>query len=330
MRCDDIDSSQDRLHSGDAAQVGPTGGKGSGASSRASYESLIEKWIRPFFGKERLVQIGPYEVSRFMAWLRQEGLSPKTSRNIYTVLKQLLDVAVDNDLLKSSPIRPKLHRPKVTQKEKVVLTVPEAQAVLGALHGKWRAPVWTLALTGLRQGELLALRWQDLDLLEQRIQVQNSLWRRQLGTPKIGSSCRHVVMPDVLRDILVAHRSSSEYTDPEDFVFCRADGSPLDPYTLRRDGIYAAFEKAKVPIRERSSGCHAFRHLVGTIIHRQTGSLKLAQKQLGHSNILTTADIYTHVDEEEMRLVASILDRTLGETCGRSVVETAQRPETIQ
>ena len=98
----------------------------------------------------------------------------------------------------------------------------------------------------------------------------------------------------------------------------------MNPDSLRKSGIYPALKRAGVPFKKRASGCHAFRHLAGSIVHRETGSLKLAQKLLGHSNISTTGDIYTHVDESEMETVAEILGRVSAETCGRSVVETPE------
>ena len=99
------------------------------------------------------------------------------------------------------------------------------------------------------------------------------------------------------------------------------DGETLDPDSLRRCGIYPAFRQAGIPIIPRESGCHAFRHLAGSIINRQTGNLKLAQTQLGHSNVSTTGDIYTHVDEASLKQTAKILGNVLGKTCCRFVVE---------
>lgn len=78
-------------------------------------------------------------------------------------------------------------------------------------------------------------------------------------------------------------------------------------------------EKAGVPFKKRASGCHAFRRFVASVIHKQTGSLKLAQKQLGHSTLATTADIYTSVDEEQVSETSAALGKAF---CGRSVAET--------
>ena len=92
-------------------------------------------------------------------------------------------------------------------------------------------------------------------------------------------------------------------------MFCQADGKPIDPDSLRRFGIYPALEKAGIPFKKRASGCHAFRRFVASMIHKQTGSLKLAQPQLGHSTLSTTADIYTSVDEEQVTETAEALGK---------------------
>ena len=102
-------------------------------------------------------------------------------------------------------------------------------------------------------------------------------------------------------------------------------GTPQSPDSVRRRGIYPAFRRAGIPIIPRESGCHVFRHLAGSIIHQQTGSLKLVQTQLGHSNVSTSGDIYTHVDEESLEQTAKILGNVLGKTCCRLVVESTDQ-----
>jgi integrase len=140
-----------------------------------------------------------------------------------------------------------------------------------------------------------------------------------LQTTKTEASDRTIGIPEPLVRTLTAHQENSEFKGPEDFVFCQGDGKPIDPDSLRRLGIYPAMKKAGVPFQNRPSGCHAFRRFVASLIHKQTGSLKLAQQQLGDSTISTTADIYTSVDEEQVAETAEALGKVF---CGRSVVET--------
>ena len=97
-------------------------------------------------------------------------------------------------------------------------------------------------------------------------------------------------MLDQSVQMLLEHRAGLNFAGPGDFVFRQADGRPMDSDSLRQYGIYPALEAAGVSFRKRASACPAFRNLVGSIIHKGTGSLKLAHKQWGHSNISTSGD----------------------------------------
>jgi integrase len=165
----------------------------------------------------------------------------------------------------------------------------------------------------------LGLRWKDCDFKNRRFTISNTVWRGKLQTTKTEASDRTIGMPEPPVRTLIAHREKSTLTGAEDFVFSQADRKPIDPDSLRRLGIYPALEKAGIPFQKRASGCHAFRRFVASVIHKQTGSLKLAQQQLGHSTLSTTADIYTSVDEEQMDKTAEALGKAF---CGTSVVET--------
>ena len=148
--------------------------------------------------------------------------------------------------------------------------------------------------------------------------------------PKTKKSLRSLVMPDVLIQVLLDHRRESDFTDPDDLVFCQTDGRPMDSDSLRRKGIYPALKRAGVPYQNRATGCHAFRHLVGTIIHQATGSLKLAQTQLGHSKVSTTGDIYTHVDEQELEKPSHALEQALSKAVVEMLYKTETGTETVQ
>ena len=137
-------------------------------------------------------------------------------------------------------------------------------------------------------------------------------------------------MSKELEQVLLEHRGASQFKGPDDFVFCQADGTPTDPDSLRRCGIYPALKAAGVPYVKRASGCHAFRHLVGSVIHKGTGSVKLAQEQLGHANISITGDIYTHVDDEQVDRTAEVIGKALGGICGKSVVDPVLESESVQ
>src|ERR1700757_4210632 len=107
------------------------------------------------------------------------------------------------------------------------------------------------------------------------------------------------------------HRESSLHRGPDDFVFCKKDGSALDPDVLRKDALYPILDRLGIPRKKGASGFHTFRHSAASIVNEQTGNLKLAQKFLGHSTIEMTAGIYTHTSAQAEREAAVALERAI-------------------
>ena len=107
------------------------------------------------------------------------------------------------------------------------------------------------------------------------------------------------------------HRQNCLHTRPPDFVFCKSDGSPLQPDLLRREVLYPTLDRRHIPRSLRSAGLHTFWHSAGSFVNAETGNLKLAQKLLGHSNLSTTADIYKHTSAEAERDAAVAVERAI-------------------
>ena len=128
----------------------------------------------------RVAKSDAQTVSEFMASLRKAKLSDKYQKNIYSLLTLIFDIAVTLDLLQVSPLRPKLHRPRVERKEKSTFPFEKLRAFFEALPEFWRAPVAVLMMTGMRQGELLGLRWKNLDFKSGMITLTHVVYRGQL------------------------------------------------------------------------------------------------------------------------------------------------------
>jgi integrase len=116
---------------------------------------------------------------------------------------------------------------------------------------------------------------------------------------------------------MTEHLGKSSRIGSEDFVFAKIDGSPRNPDVLRRDVLYPALERLHPYREKRSAGFHAFRHAAASLINNETtGNLKLAQKLLGHADISTPADTYTHTfSESEMSASLTLQDAIFGATC---------------
>jgi integrase len=124
-------------------------------------------------------------------------------------------------------------------------------------------------------------------LKTQTFRVAHSLDRMQLVSPKTVSSARPIPFGTVLTDTLVTHHRVSVFTGPDDFVFCKEDGSSLNPDVLRKDVLYPVLDRLNIPRIKGALSFHSFRHSGASLINAKTGNLKLAQKFLGHSNVRT-------------------------------------------
>lgn len=284
--------------------------KGVKLSTKGNYESVLQRHILPVFGDMRMEDIVPLHVERFVQTKLASGLASKTVRNLLLVLQAILSLAVDNDLIARSPIR-KRHKPTVDRCEKPIWSPAQLLNILSAAPAELRAFFDCVALTGTRLGEALALKWKHIDLERQTLRVEHSLWRGRLVPPKTLASARSIPLGKALIETLKIHREKSVHRGPDDFVFCKRDGAPLDPDVLRKDVLYPIVDRLGIPRMKGASGFHTFRHSAASIINEQTGNLKLAQKFLGHSTIEMTADIYTHTSAETEREAAVALERAI-------------------
>jgi integrase len=279
-------------------------------STLRGYQSVLDNHILPFLGEMLLADIAPINVEDLLQGKAREEYSPKTMRNIVVQLNGIFNLAVDNDLIARSPVRAR-HRPACRKTEKPSWSAEQVRKILESVPVEYRCLFTCVALTGIRLGELLALRWLDIDLQSKRLRVVHSLWKGQLVSPKTEASARKIALGGVLAAQLAAHRGGSVFTRPDDFVFCKRDGKPLNPDVLRKDILYPALDRLNIPRPKGVAGFHAFRHSAASLINAETGNLKLIQKFLGHANVSTTADIYTHTTEAMEREAAIALERSI-------------------
>jgi integrase len=278
-----------------------------------SYSSVLRHHILPVFEKKRLNEITPAELSIFFDKLGQK-LSTKFILNIYAQLRVMFEVALENDLIDNTPVRRKLHRPRHHAKKKPALSPEQIQAVLDNVPDKWKAFFICLALTNVRIGELLALRWSDVDWMGRKLTVSKSVWRGKLNasTKTDAELVKH--LPDSLFRVLQWHRQVFQHKAESDFIFCKLDGNPYDPNFVRDSVLYPAMDRVGIERGPRTHGFHIFRHSAGSIIHKVTGSVKLAQIQLRHADMGTTANTYVHTDEEQSKYAAEVLANEINPT----------------
>jgi integrase len=285
-------------------------------STKELYRTLTRKHIIPgILGGRQLDRIKPSDVERFVLAL-QDHLSPSTTRQIYTILRAILDAAVRDGLVAIN-VAAKVSRPGVPRKEAQSLTPAQLDELLAVRDEEDRFGVLFrfLARTGMRRGEALALRWHEVDLDAGSLRVSRTLGRvdgkLQVSEPKTEKSRRSVPLTAPVVAMLRDHRqrqlaerlaAGSAWQD-QDLVFSTELGHPLDPRNALRT-FTSTVRKAGLPA---SVTLHTLRHSVASTMLARGAPIKTVSHLLGHSSIAITGDVYGHVTTEDTRAALDLL-----------------------
>lgn len=283
-----------------------------------SYEILVRKHIKPNVGSILLRDLRAEQVQKLYNDKAKE-YSPRQTEVIHVALHSALEQAIKNDLIIKN-VTNATTRPKKVKKEPRVLTPEEQQILIKAIKGDRLEAAFILALfTGLRRGEILGSKWQDINFKDKTLRVSRTLCRIKnydtdaeteaktklvFGPVKTAKGNRGIPLLDGVTAALKAHkkrqaveklRLGEGYKD-NDLVFCTEFGEPLDPRRLK-ESLDAIVEKAEL----KKVNIHALRHTFATRGLENGIELKVMQELLGHSTIAMTADIYSHVLPEKKR-----------------------------
>ena len=267
-----------------------------------SYDLNIRR-LRPLIGKSRLGSLAPATVERAYAELVATGLSKRSVVQAHTVLHNALKKAVQWGLIGRNPTEA-VSVPRPERNEMKTLSEDEVKRLFAATEGQRLHALWVLlTTTGLRLGEAVGLKWEDIDFENERLFVRRAL-QRQRGRglvfvePKTARSRRTVYFPPGTSDALRSHRrlqaeerlQQGTYWQDNDLVFCRVDGRPLEATNLI-PVLHRALKAAGLPqIR-----IHDLRHTAATLHLARGENPKVVQELLGHSTITLTMDTYSHV-----------------------------------
>ncbi len=273
------------------------------ATSVRYYGKQIERHLLPTFGEWRLKDITKEEVQRFLGQKRKQGLSGSSVHGIRTALGKVLQAAVDWNYLEENSARGIRLGDRTPVQERAYLLPDQLALLINSLSDPCRTLAVIAALTGLRIGELLALRWKHVDFTHDAIRVRETVYEGQFGSPKTKSSRRDVPMSQPVRKALLAQRGVSAGTDGETLVFACRNGSPLNPKNLLRRVLQPTCRELGLPV----VGWHSFRHTHATLLGEVGESLRTAQAILGHSDLKTTLNVYTHaIPESQKRAVGKV------------------------
>jgi integrase len=275
----------------------------------ATYEAHLRNHVLPHLGRRRIDAIRVQDVADLVAALQKKGLAGWTIRGALTVTGRVFGFAVRRGWIAESPLGrlERGERPKVEKHEMRLLTTDEIGALLdAATTQRYRALLGTAIFSGLRQGELLGLTWQDLDLPGGLLHVRFQLDRTgKRVEPKTKGSRREVALFPGLVTMLRSHREAMlalGYAKPTDFVFSSETGGPTDHRNASRRGLAKAVERAGLTDPAKPNlRFHDLRHTYASILVGQGEDITYVAAQMGHSRPAVTLNTYSHLYDRVRR-----------------------------
>ena len=273
-------------------------------STYERHEEIVRLHIKPSLGRVGLKKLTPAHVRGLYSEKLDSGLlAPATVRKIHSTLRKALSQAVSDGIVPRNAADVKAPRP--TPEEMRPLSEDEARTFLEAVRrsGERFEALYVLAITtGLRRGELLGLRWDDLDLERGRLRVGRALvregGRHTLGETKTRRGRRQINLTPRTVNSLKAHRKkqlegkmrlAGLYKD-HGLIFASTVGTPVNPENLVNRSFKPLLEKAALP----TIRFHDLRHTCATLLLSRGVHPKLVQELLGHATIAMTLDTYSH------------------------------------
>jgi integrase len=294
------------------------------------YKELVKLHIRPHLGELKLQALRPSRVEQFYLDLqagrgadgkeKARGLAPLTIRHISRVLLQVMAMAERDGLIQSNPAR-KAARPKVERTEIEILNEAQVREVLTKLRGRAMFLLAALGLsTGMRRGEMLAVRWTDLDLDAAEVQVRQSLEQTTEGLrfkpPKTRAGRRTISLPAFMVTELRTHKVTRAQTrlalglgkeSDDALVFQRPDRSPMLP-----DSVSSEWRKVVDSLKLPKVSLHALRHTHASQLIASGMDVLTISRRLGHGAPSITLDVYSHLFKPSDGGAAAIFDKAFG------------------
>ncbi|WDV44506.1 site-specific integrase [Clostridiaceae bacterium M8S5] len=278
------------------------------------YRSILNNNVYPNIGKIKLKNLEPIHIDMLITAEKKKGLSSTTLQNIYGVISSAFNRAVKLRIINENVCK-YVDRPKRDRFIANVLSIEDYCKIIDSLDlSKYNDYIFYVALQivmelGLRRGEIAGLKWCDIDFNNNTIYVNNNLvyshGKTYYSTTKTRSSDRLLYISDNLKQILLKHKERLEI-DCE-FVMSWENGKILHPNYYTQKFSYIV---KKIGFIKRLR-FHDIRHTNATMLISQNENIKIIQARLGHSDISTTLNIYSHVDIKMQKSAIDKLSRKL-------------------
>jgi len=257
-------------------------------STADMYSFKLRCYVVPAFGSRNISEISRYDVEIFLAE-KAKAYSRNTLRGMRASLSQVLSWAVSREWLGKNPCLG-VALPLAGKKVKRLVLKPEqVRAIAAELPEPYSTLVLFLAVTGLRVGEAVGIKWSDFD--GEFLHVQRRIYERREGSTKTEESDRYIPIPSALLERMSGLRNAGEW------VFQSRAGTPLGPKNAGNRYLRPAVRKLGIAL----GGWHDFRHTLATQLLKQRHPTRMVSDLLGHSDVKTTLEIYTHVEPEDFR-----------------------------
>jgi integrase len=282
-------------------------------STRWCYGACLTHWIVPRWKDLTLEQLQNGVAVHIEEWLGGIPRSRGTRAKIRNIMSAVCSHAMRYGWLKWNPIR-SVRQSAKRERVPVPLTAQEVQALLTELKLRERVAVLLAVQTGMRRGELLALRWGDIDFHRKTVNIGKSVWHQHLGPVKTEESEKVMPLGEEMVADLWRWRAQTPYAADGDWIFASArmkGRQPVWPESFLRTYVVPTAKRAGI---SKQVSWHVFRHTFSTLLAENGEDVKTVQALMRHANPAVTMGIYTHAvtskkRDAQSRVVEMILPR---------------------
>jgi integrase len=259
-------------------------------STQKRYRRTLNNHLLPAFGERRLCDIGTLDLQRFVLQKMDSGLGWAAADHLRNLMSRIFATAKKWQYFRGENPASAVELPeKKPVRQKLALSPQQARQLLLILRDPARMMLHLALLTGLRVGEILGLRWQDVDFATGEIRVEQAYYRGEMGSPKTKGSRRTLPMPESLKAVLMRFYRDSGPLPHESLIFRTRGGNPFNDTNL----LHRHLKPAGKVIGAPWLSWHSLRRTHATWFQAAGGSLREAQAQMGHTKLSTTLEIYT-------------------------------------